>query len=210
MSRPETMEALRSLSQAAADDPTPERIRARLEWLMADKSSVTDELVEIRRAIYARAGFANSMRHILCLQDPEVRLRNRITDDELLDMASPTLVVWTSDDPLRTGQGRSRDGRQDSRRSLRADHRRRPLAAVGAGRPVQQTRLVLPGGVRESMPSTTTTRSVADAAARARRRGPHPHPVSTGADLIAPDRRDAVTRPIGPRVSRDVAKTGSR
>ena len=66
---------------------------------MADKSSVTDELVEIRRAIYARPGFANSMRHILCLQDPEVRLRNRITDDELLDMASPTLVVWTSDDP---------------------------------------------------------------------------------------------------------------
>ena len=99
MSRPETMEALRSLSQAAADDPTPDRIRARLDWLMADKSSVTDELVEIRRAIYARPGFANSMRHILCLQDPEVRLRNRITDDELLGMASPTLVVWTSDDP---------------------------------------------------------------------------------------------------------------
>ena len=99
MSRPETMEALRSLSQAAADDPTPERIRARLEWLMADKPSVTDELVEIRRAIYAQPGFAQSMRHILCLQDPEIRMRNRITDDELLDMASPTLVVWTSDDP---------------------------------------------------------------------------------------------------------------
>jgi 2-hydroxy-6-oxonona-2,4-dienedioate hydrolase len=99
MSRPETMEALRSLSQAAADDPTPERIRARLEWLMADKSSVTDELVEIRRAIYAQPGFAQSMRHILCLQDPEIRMRNRITDDELVAVASPTLVVWTSDDP---------------------------------------------------------------------------------------------------------------
>ena len=36
MARPEVMEKIRSLSQAAADDPTPERIRARLEWLMAD------------------------------------------------------------------------------------------------------------------------------------------------------------------------------
>lgn len=99
MSRPETMEALRTLSQAAADDPSPERIRARLEWLMADKASVTDELVEVRRRIYAQPGFADSMRHILCLQDPEVRMRNRITDDELAAVTAPTLVVWTSDDP---------------------------------------------------------------------------------------------------------------
>src|SRR5262249_22734763 len=44
MATPEVMERIRSLSQAAADDPTPERIRARLEWLMADPRSVTDEL----------------------------------------------------------------------------------------------------------------------------------------------------------------------
>ncbi|MEV5835511.1 alpha/beta fold hydrolase [Nocardia sp. NPDC052112] len=99
MSRPETMETIRSLSQAAADDPTPDRIRARLEWLMADNSSVTDELVEIRRGIYAQPGFADSMRHILCLQDPQVRMRNRITDEELSAVPGPALVVWTSDDP---------------------------------------------------------------------------------------------------------------
>jgi 2-hydroxy-6-oxonona-2,4-dienedioate hydrolase len=99
MARPEVMEKLRSLSQAAADDPTPERIRARLEWLMADPATVTDELVEIRRKIYARPGFANSMRHILCLQDPEIRRRNLITDEDLAAVPGPTLVVWTSDDP---------------------------------------------------------------------------------------------------------------
>ncbi|WP_433634891.1 alpha/beta fold hydrolase [Nocardia sp. CA-120079] len=99
MSRPETMETIRSLSQAAADDPTPDRIRARLEWLMADNSSVTDELVEIRRRIYAQPGFADSMRHILCLQDSQVRMRNRITDEELAAVPGPALVVWTSDDP---------------------------------------------------------------------------------------------------------------
>lgn len=99
MATPEVMERIRSLSQAAADDPTEERIRARLEWLMADPSTVTDELVDIRRAIYARPGFAESMRHILCLQDPEIRERNLVTDAELAAVTCPALVVWTSDDP---------------------------------------------------------------------------------------------------------------
>lgn len=99
MARPEVMERIRSLSQAAADEPTDERIRARLEWLMADPETVTDELVDIRRTIYARPGFAASMRHILCLQDPAVRRRNLITDDELAAVPHGALVIWTSDDP---------------------------------------------------------------------------------------------------------------
>jgi 2-hydroxy-6-oxonona-2,4-dienedioate hydrolase len=99
MATPEVMERIRSLSQAAADDPSPERIRARLEWLMADPASVTDELVAIRQAIYARSGFATSMRHILCLQDPDIRRRNLVTDEELAAVAAPSLVIWTSDDP---------------------------------------------------------------------------------------------------------------
>jgi 2-hydroxy-6-oxonona-2,4-dienedioate hydrolase len=99
MATPEVMERIRSLSQAAADDPTDERIRARLEWLMADPATVTDELVAIRRAIYARPGFAESMRHILCLQDPDIRRRNLVTDDELAAVPHGALVVWTSNDP---------------------------------------------------------------------------------------------------------------
>ncbi|MDT7705499.1 MAG: 2-hydroxy-6-oxonona-2,4-dienedioate hydrolase [Pseudonocardiales bacterium] len=99
MATPEVMERIRSLSQAAADDPSHERIKARLEWLMADPSSVTEELVDIRRTIYARPGFADSMRHLLCLQDPEIRARNLVTDAELAAVVGPAMVVWTSDDP---------------------------------------------------------------------------------------------------------------
>jgi 2-hydroxy-6-oxonona-2,4-dienedioate hydrolase len=99
MATPEVMERIRALSQAAADDPSEERIRTRLEWLMADPKSVTDELVAIRRAVYGRPGFAESMRHILCLQDPETRRRNLVTEDELAAISAPTLVIWTSDDP---------------------------------------------------------------------------------------------------------------
>jgi 2-hydroxy-6-oxonona-2,4-dienedioate hydrolase len=93
------MDRIRTLSQAAADDPSVERIRARLEWLMADPASVTEELVDIRRALYSRPGFAESMRHLLCLQDVDVRTRNLLTDAELSGITAPTMVVWTSDDP---------------------------------------------------------------------------------------------------------------
>lgn len=93
------MERIRTLSQAAADDPSDERIRARLEWLMADPASVTDELVAVRRTIYARPGFSSSMRHLLCLQELTARQRNLLTDGELASIKAPTLVVWTSNDP---------------------------------------------------------------------------------------------------------------
>jgi 2-hydroxy-6-oxonona-2,4-dienedioate hydrolase len=66
---------------------------------MADPATVTDELVAIRQAIYAQPGFAESMRYILCLQDPEVRRRNLITDAELAAVPHGALVVWTSNDP---------------------------------------------------------------------------------------------------------------
>jgi 2-hydroxy-6-oxonona-2,4-dienedioate hydrolase len=87
MASPEVMDKIRGLSQAAADDPSDERIRARLQWLMADPATVTDELVAIRRAIYSRPGFADSMRH------------NMVTDADLAAVPGPALVIWTSDDP---------------------------------------------------------------------------------------------------------------
>ncbi|WP_336632717.1 MULTISPECIES: alpha/beta fold hydrolase [unclassified Microbacterium] len=99
MASAEVMQRIRSLSQAAADDPSEERIRARLEWLMADPASVTDELVAVRRAVYSRPGFADSMRHILCLQEVDVRRRNMLLPEELGRIAAPTLVIWTSNDP---------------------------------------------------------------------------------------------------------------
>ena len=99
MADPGVMDRITTLSQAAADDPTAERIRSRLEWLMADASTVTDELVAIRQSIYARAGFSRSMRHILCLQDAEIRRRNLIDDAEFAAITAPTLIIWTSDDP---------------------------------------------------------------------------------------------------------------
>lgn len=99
LSVPEVRDRIRSLSQGAADDPGQERIRARLAWLMADEGTVSQELIDVRRTIYSRSGFADSMRHLMCLQDGEIRERNMVTDEDLDAIGCPTLVVWTSDDP---------------------------------------------------------------------------------------------------------------
>ena len=45
------MERLKSLSNQAASDPSWERIKTRLEFLMYDKSMVYDDLIETRRSI---------------------------------------------------------------------------------------------------------------------------------------------------------------
>jgi 2-hydroxy-6-oxonona-2,4-dienedioate hydrolase len=58
---PQVMERLKSLSNQAASDPSWERIKVRLEFLMCDKSMVSDDLIETRRAIYAQPGFTDTM-----------------------------------------------------------------------------------------------------------------------------------------------------
>ena len=98
----DVMARIKKLSNEAASDPSWERIRTRLEFLMCDKSTVTDDLIETRRAIYAQPGFAASMSRIMCLQEMDVRRANMISEEEYRSIKAPTLVVWTSHDPTAT------------------------------------------------------------------------------------------------------------
>jgi 2-hydroxy-6-oxonona-2,4-dienedioate hydrolase len=99
---PEVMERLKRLSNAAASNPTWSGIRTRLEFLMYDKSNVPDDLIETRRAIYAQPGFAAAMARIMCLQEPDIRRSNMITEAQYRSIKAPTLVIWTSHDPTAT------------------------------------------------------------------------------------------------------------
>ncbi|RKE34736.1 2-hydroxy-6-oxonona-2,4-dienedioate hydrolase [Paraburkholderia sp. BL23I1N1] len=99
---PEVMARLKSLSNQAAEDPSWERIKTRLEFLMCDKSTVSDDLIETRRTIYSQPGFADTMRRIMCLQEMEVRRPNMITEEQYRSIKAPSLVVWTSHDPTAT------------------------------------------------------------------------------------------------------------
>lgn len=96
---PEVMERIKRLTMEAANDPSPERIRTRLEFLMHDKSKVNDDLVEVRRAIYAQPGYPEIMKRILCLQEMEIRRRNMFSAEDSAKIRAPTLVLWTSHDP---------------------------------------------------------------------------------------------------------------
>ncbi|MCX5495530.1 alpha/beta hydrolase [Kaistia dalseonensis] len=96
---PVVMERLKTLSLRAASDPTWEFIKARVEWLMADKSKAYDDLVATRQAIYAQPGMAEAMKHNMILQEMEVRKRNLMYPADYGRIKAPTLVLWTSDDP---------------------------------------------------------------------------------------------------------------
>jgi 2-hydroxy-6-oxonona-2,4-dienedioate hydrolase len=99
---PEVMARIKKLSLEAANDPTWERIKARLEFLMHDKSKVTDDLVAVRQTIYSQPGFAKTMESIMCLQDMDIRRRNMIAEAQYKSIKAPTLVLWTSHDPTAT------------------------------------------------------------------------------------------------------------
>jgi len=96
---PQVMERLKTLSMRAATDPTWDFIQARVEWLMADKSSVNDDLIACRQAIYRQPGMAQAMKHNMVLQEMEVRQRNILRADDYGRIQAPTLVLWTSHDP---------------------------------------------------------------------------------------------------------------
>ena len=96
---PRVMERLKTLSLNAVKSPDKEAVRKRLEFLMADPSVVTEDLVESRYAVYKTPGMLHAMESIMCLQDITVRQRNLLTEDELGKISVLTLVLWTTHDP---------------------------------------------------------------------------------------------------------------
>lgn len=96
---PKVMERLRTLTRQAVEQPTREFIKIRLEFLMLSKTSVTDELIDIRYEIYAQPEMRKAVENILVLQEMEVRVKNMLSEEDLAKITAPTFVIWTSHDP---------------------------------------------------------------------------------------------------------------
>ena len=96
---PAVMARVYAVTMKAVAEASPATVRARLEWLMNDPARVTDDLIELRLAIYSQPGFVRAMENILCLQNMEIRMRNVLTDESLARIQAPTLVIWTDHDP---------------------------------------------------------------------------------------------------------------
>ncbi|WP_448808473.1 alpha/beta fold hydrolase [Agromyces bauzanensis] len=99
MANPKVMERLYTLSMDAARDPSWERVRTRLEWLMADPTMVTDDLIRTRQMIFQQPDWLMACEMNMALQDPETRARNMISDDDLRAIQAPAMVLWTTKDP---------------------------------------------------------------------------------------------------------------
>ena len=99
MANPTVMERLYTLSMEAAKDPSWERVKARLEWLMADPTMVTDDLIRTRQQIFQQSDWLMACEMNMALQDPQTRRRNMLSDDDLRTIQAPAMVLWTTKDP---------------------------------------------------------------------------------------------------------------
>jgi len=93
------MQRLYTLSMEAAKDPSWDRVKARLEWLMADPTMITDDLIKTRQAIFQQPDWLAACEANMALQDLEIRRRNMLTDEALGRIQAPALVLWTTKDP---------------------------------------------------------------------------------------------------------------
>jgi 2-hydroxy-6-oxonona-2,4-dienedioate hydrolase len=97
--KPEVMQRMRDSTLAAVLDPSDETVRRRVEFLFHHKELVTDELVNLRRAVYSRPGFVTAIRNTLVLQDPHVRKDFAWDAGWVGTVTAPTLLLWTDHDP---------------------------------------------------------------------------------------------------------------
>lgn len=90
---------VQDVTRRAVDTPTRDSVRTRLEWLMADPASVTDELVETRYRIYTREDSRRTMPKLVAEQPGEDNRAYMLTEQRLAAIESEVLVLWTDQNP---------------------------------------------------------------------------------------------------------------
>src|ERR1700734_3168153 len=94
----EVMARMRDSTLAAVQNPSDATVRRRVEFLFYHKEMVTDELVNLRRAVYGRDGFLRAINNTLVLQDPEVRKDFAWDPSWVGKVTAPTLLLWRSEE----------------------------------------------------------------------------------------------------------------
>jgi pimeloyl-ACP methyl ester carboxylesterase len=93
-----TMGSIRSARTKAVDDPNWDTIKSIFTTLIYDERNRIPDLVAVRQATYSLPEMKKAMGHILCLQDPDIRPRNLIAEDDWRKIKAPTLVIAAPDD----------------------------------------------------------------------------------------------------------------
>lgn len=90
---------VKDVTKKAVDAPTLESVRTRLEWLMADPASVTDELVEARYRIYTLPGSRAAMPKLVAEQPSEENRAYMLSEADLVKIEHDVLVLWSDKNP---------------------------------------------------------------------------------------------------------------
>lgn len=100
VANPKVMDRIRTSTRAAVTSDDRGLTRSRLELLMYDKENVSDELVDVRHAVYHRPEFVANIDHLLCLQDMAKRTEDLLTAEQMARISAPTLIVWGAQNPF--------------------------------------------------------------------------------------------------------------
>lgn len=100
VAKPEVMERIKTSTRRAVTTDDRDLTQRRLELLMHDPTNVTDELVDVRHAIYHRPDFVENIDHLLCLQEMENRTEDLLTPEQMARISAPTRVVWGAENPF--------------------------------------------------------------------------------------------------------------
>jgi 2-hydroxy-6-oxonona-2,4-dienedioate hydrolase len=100
VANPAVMERIRTSTKQAVTTDDRELTRQRVELLMHDPIDATDELVDIRHAIYHRPEFVAAIDQLLCLQDMDKRTEDLLMPEQMARIVAPTLIVWGAQNPF--------------------------------------------------------------------------------------------------------------
>jgi 2-hydroxy-6-oxonona-2,4-dienedioate hydrolase len=87
------MNRIRNVRSKAVDNPSWSTIKPIFDHLLYREESRIPDIIAVRQAVYRQPGMQRTMEHILCLQDPEIRPRNLISEAEWTQIACDTLVI---------------------------------------------------------------------------------------------------------------------
>lgn len=92
------MNRIKNVRSKAVEDPRWENIKPIFDHLLTREETRLPDIIAVRQAVYRQPRMMETMQHILCLQDPDIRPRNLISDDNWKKIAAPTLVVGSLGD----------------------------------------------------------------------------------------------------------------
>ncbi|CAN5705136.1 alpha/beta fold hydrolase [soil metagenome] len=92
------MSRIRNVRSKAVEDTSWANIKPIFDHLLYKPESRIDDIIAVRQAVYRQPGMVRTMEHILCLQDPEIRPRNLIVEEDWKRITAPALVIGSLGD----------------------------------------------------------------------------------------------------------------